>query len=218
MRGLLVLPLLAVAYPAFADSLLTDGREGEILFRESEIEHRGDEYEAREQEFLRSDVTDPERQPRYEDSTVAERVRNWRKRKAETVTTVTDRNVTDVTTRAEKNRGDEKEVLSKEKPPSGVKRKAPLRRGVPTAAPEAAILAAMLPDDDLRVVVAQRNGLDIATEAERCVNYHRAQGKLMIDWASTFRNWLLNAVQYAARDGKQPPPASSPGKPPTPYF
>ena len=67
MRGLLVLPLLAVAYPAFADSLLTDARQSEILGRWQEIEGRGKEYSDREPAFLQSDLTDEDRLSRFTD-------------------------------------------------------------------------------------------------------------------------------------------------------
>jgi hypothetical protein len=56
--------------------------------------------------------------------------------------------------------------------------------------------------------IATQRGLELETEIERCLNYHRGKGNTMANWGATVTTWLLSPYAKATVNG------GPPGKPP----
>lgn len=46
-------------------------------------------------------------------------------------------------------------------------------------------------------------GIDLKTETEKFLDYHRAKGNTHRDWTAAFRNWLRNAVKFQQQKPEQ---------------
>lgn len=42
----------------------------------------------------------------------------------------------------------------------------------------------------------------IARETERCLDWHRVEGKPSADWGASLRTWLKNEITYSREDGR----------------
>ena len=56
-----------------------------------------------------------------------------------------------------------------------------------------------LPDDWREDLEAKYPTLNLDEEFERFVSWHQAKGTVYADWKAAFRNWLTNAIRYAAQ-------------------
>ena len=56
-----------------------------------------------------------------------------------------------------------------------------------------------LPDDWREDLEAKYPTLNLDEEFERFVSWHQAKGTVYADWKAAFRNWLTNALRYAAQ-------------------
>jgi Helix-turn-helix domain len=51
-----------------------------------------------------------------------------------------------------------------------------------------------------------RSDIDLERETENFLDHHRAKGTTFKDWTAAWRNWMTNAITYADRSGRRPPP------------
>ena len=48
--------------------------------------------------------------------------------------------------------------------------------------------------------LSKAQGIDLGKETEKFKNFHLSKGSKFKDWTAAWRNWILNAAEYKARD------------------